>query len=900
MRIQTNFNGITTTSSYAEGESYSLVNLRKKNGVLHPVAPRKTELVLSDNYDIVFLHQFNDFKNWIGVKHIEDEGSEIYYNINDNPEFIFKTGITLDDRILSIQQIGNTLSLITGNKILYLLFINNKYKLLGEIPEIEPVKWFNYGYYYTKSEQFIFANGEDWDEIIKTKDSFNEWLNLHSRGIFSELRKNIYDNVEGCLFDSHIMILAFQLFDGTYTKQTPPIVLCGNLFESANIYYGGFFDIDEGLKYTIRIGLNASKIYLEFDLDYLDDWKDIIKSVDVFLSPGLGKCSESNFKEKFEMGSAGLYLFSNMMNDDLQMYRNIISTGNFYLVDSIPIVTKSQYIDDMPTNLQKMFSFPKKEILSDINLLLHRIELPADQFSHHSVTGNVSYAYNNRLHIANVKTTLFKGFNVDYFALPERFLGKSYFGKNYIFPVGSTWEIPTNDAPDKTLKYNGITPFAGNAPNGIMVAVYLRLNYGEVVVYSEYNGTTDIWYNPLFTYPDPRAYKVEMYKIISTNQYSKFCTFDLKPSPVNNLAYFINATPEGGSKTVLPLLAFMEWFTSPDVTIDNIDVMPTIRESNKLKVSELNNPFLFPNKTTYLVSNGTIINLASVAIRISEGQFGQYPLYVFTDKGIYSMSIGSGEVVYSSEAAPTSFEVPISPVVCQTPFGVIFTSARGVCIISGQKVELLTYPLQQQPKELNIKSVPALTNFGHNSFTDYLKQIEFIIYNPHENEIIIIDRDLSFNFVMNFDSKQFYFSTEKIDLVVENTFPELLVIEDRKVKNYALSEPGKQANVSLISRPLNFGTIDFKKLERMFLRANLINSVDSIILNYYSIDEVNFFALRGIFIGNGNYKDFDMGLFSRSKYRQFLFAFAGMLDEKSEIKYLETEIRKVYDNEKMT
>jgi hypothetical protein len=190
-----------------------------------------------------------------------------------------------------------------------------------------------------------------------------------------------------------------------------------------------------------------------------------------------------------------------------------------------------------------------------------------------------------------------------------------------------------------------------------------------------------------------------------------------------------------------------------------------------------------------------------------------------------------------------------------------------------------------------------LLNYGKNSFTEYLNQIEFILYNPTENELIIVDKDSDFNIVLNLDSKQFYLSTEKIDQVVENTFPELKVIEELKVKNYALSG-ADQVHVSLITRPLNFGTTDFKKLERMFFRATLHKASDAVILNYYSIDELNFLALRGIKL-EGNRKDFDMGLFSRTKYRQFLFAFAGTLNEKSEIKYLETEARKEYNNEKI-
>jgi hypothetical protein len=140
-------------------------------------------------------------------------------------------------------------------------------------------------------------------------------------------------------------------------------------------------------------------------------------------------------------------------------------------------------------------------------------------------------------------------------------------------------------------------------------------------------------------------------------------------------------------------------------------------------------------------------------------------------------------------------------------------------------------------------------------------------------------------------------------LPVGNTFPKLKVVADNRIKDYDCSDR-EEAHVSLITRPLTFGSPDFKKLERMFLRGtlyvrNTAEGKNSFILNYYSPDGIKFNFLRGIKINPSDRKDLDMGLFSRTKYRQFLFAFAGVLEEKSEIEYIESEIVKEYDNTKM-
>ena len=95
---------------------------------------------------------------------------------------------------------------------------------------------------------------------------------------------------------------------------------------------------------------------------------------------------------------------------------------------------------------------------------------------------------------------------------------------------------------------------------------------------------------------------------------------------------------------------------------------------NGLKVSQVNNPFNFPDENTYLIGTGTIRNLSSNAMRISEGQFGQFPLYILTTENIYALNVGQ-EVLYTTQS-PVSNESPTSDVICQTPFGVIFIGKK--------------------------------------------------------------------------------------------------------------------------------------------------------------------------------------------------------------------------------
>ena len=97
-----------------------------------------------------------------------------------------------------------------------------------------------------------------------------------------------------------------------------------------------------------------------------------------------------------------------------------------------------------------------------------------------------------------------------------------------------------------------------------------------------------------------------------------------------------------------------------------------------------------PASQTYQPTNTEIVGLCSNTTALSQGQFGQHPLYVFATDGVYAMSVGTGNVVYSTQT-PITRDVCINP---QSIKGidqaVIFASKRGLMMIAGNTAKSIS------------------------------------------------------------------------------------------------------------------------------------------------------------------------------------------------------------------
>ena len=146
------------------------------------------------------------------------------------------------------------------------------------------------------------------------------------------------------------------------------------------------------------------------------------------------------------------------------------------------------------------------------------------------------------------------------------------------------------------------------------------------------------------SYPDYRAVQFAV-TVDDPGSYGGKCLLNVKLDACegNNYAYAIG-TPSGNAK--YPCLRM----SRSSVEYEQTDDDDTYIETNRVQASATNNMFSLPFANSYRfgVSEERIIAIATVVDELSATRFGAFPLYVFTDRGVWSLESGTGEVLYSN------------------------------------------------------------------------------------------------------------------------------------------------------------------------------------------------------------------------------------------------------------
>ncbi len=879
-RIKVPLRGVTSQSNHQDGECKNIVNLRPERGYYKPVTPRKVVRPITGDYDIVFVHRGNDYENWIGVKNVSGSTFVVYTDIDTTPVSISNY---LPGSVNSVQQIGNTLSFITDETIYYALYKGTAYSFLGELPDL-PALYIGAHTEFTMTRYF----SQDYDESkISVKGQTNpDGATIPvlepTRALIYKARDVLVNgglNPDGTpftgvgmlLFDAHFVRYAFRLYDGSVIKHSSPLLVmpAKNILDTSNIRYtvGTTFVWDyTTLRSNSYVNVTGYNLGIAIDLFDLTPWEDIITSVDIFMSPPLGLMNPENLKQDrveeifraaYSSGGVGVEtdLYSSLNEESL---KQVATESRFYLIKSLVIGEWNV------TSFLNPYIIPTSQTdFAKLENLIYQEQMPEDNFSHHIYGSGGSYVFNNRLRLSDITTTFFKGFTTEHFQ----------------------WRTA----------YNGTLAQSGDFHHTIIETELLINNRVRHVYsfYSNYFGHVPFpFFQAFLSYPDSRARRMRIYVSASgTGIWNQVFSAPLEPHPYLNIAYYLNdqlqpITMEGTT-------------TRPEVT----GITPiTLIEPNKLKVSEVNNPFVFPNANTYLVGSGEILGESSIIMNVSDRNYGMYPVFVFTTDGVFTMAGQDVDTVHASIQAPTYLEPPISNVICATPYGVVFITKRGLMQISNYKTESLSQVLREDDDIINIDLTgitdPAIS-YPSVSFRKFLESCTNMVYNPYDDELIISASGYSYNYVYDYETKSFYLSTNLVGQVVQNTFPDIYYISAGNLIDISQSN-GDAANVRLLTRPIQFESTDIKKLERVFLRALMYNVNGLSVAAYHSADGVHFTPIKGVTFGaGGNYKDFDLGLLARETYRQYLFLLTGTIDEESQIEYIEFEVDKNYNNEKM-
>lgn len=840
MTNELKYNGYSAEPSdyeCADGDLATSIGLIQEEGAVKPLFPPSVVLSFERGLTVKYIHETVNFRHYIlyhesGVLSYTDENKVTYWTLRN-----FKT-----TTIHEINSVGNTLIVLAADGMHYFLWKNNAYLYLGtEIPEL-PLSFGLQGEVIkSKFEQSDFTRIVFTKEIntVKIYNDFDEDTKKEvTEQILAKVNKFIAEKAtnEGKFLYPFLLRYAYRLYDGSLTKHSAPILMIASsdipIFAHIRDFLeGDSYDMIGGFDYQLygvfhKIDYAAMS---QVDIDNLKTWKDIIKSVDVFISAPIytydqnGEC-----KRLIEDTPDNSYCVCKHINQaasedvlplryQYNTFRRLINNtyGEYNVWHSVELPKRSEdtvksdikdcnlfyLLDNIKLDqlsLERKVIEVKKDYLQS---LVTREVMTDDYDSHDKLIPNYSFTYNNRLNIANLNKVLFKGFNAS-----SMFI----YSNGYVTEAGQTNE------------------------NRVPVSVYFYINQdGKEIITKGDLGYFGVNMPLLYLfYPNTNAYKAIIQSTIAGGSTTRYEVNLEKHNFLNGSFYF------GGWEDI----------KTTTTTIPAISTDRTISLPNKIYTSEISNPFYFPVLGINTVGTGDILGISTAAKALSEGQFGQFPLYAFTSEGVWALEVSSTGT-YSTKQPITRDVVLGKNSITQIDSAVLFATDRGIMLLSGSNAQCISDVLNSD-EIWNISKLPNAKNliilYGRKaddngqqkqitqeditflSFRDFVKDCS-MIYDYVNQRIIVYNPKVSYAYVYSFKSQNWGMMLSDITSNV-NSYPEALAnTKDNKLVNFSV--PGTEVTTSLlITRPFTlndangFKTID-SIIQRGMFKSNHVQQV---------------------------------------------------------------------------
>ena len=324
-------------------------------------------------------------------------------------------------------------------------------------------------------------------------------------------------------------------------------------------------------------------------------------------------------------------------------------------------------------------------------------------------------------------------------------------------------------------------------------------------------------YTHVLTYPDFRAKSVKIDGV---------GVFSLKPSASINVAWY--HAPHTENEKYPPIPHTPKSVVLPDYDIDN----RIIRQPNRLQVSSANNPFSFLFDNSYNIGSiyNRIIALQSAAIEMSDAKFGEFPLFAFTEEGIFVLQAGS-TTLYAS-IIPINYDKIINPNTLAINGGIIYITERGVHLLSARGDKLTS-------EASTLISSPIHDKDGRPPL-DFLRTCQ-IMWPKQHNEVIFHNPDNGGEvaYVYNLDAG--YWSTRSLKGTKLNTDE---MVDGNTIYNLADETALLYSNI--VTRPIKLGNVEFKRLETIIPRMSGTDNVKGAIYIDGAVKPSEYMSLRTI------------------------------------------------------
>lgn len=811
-----------------DGELSASENLIVENGSVVPVAPPVPVLQLDAGDRVLLVHKTAVGGYYIIASRLDDERDRLDFLPVDDEDMSHRKTIGTISRVITAAAIGNSVVLTTKAGLSYLFFKDYAYTLLGARPPFVSIDFGLEWGVESLAGSFEYPHGDN----IPIQSEIARLCTNHVFGLIGELSSSV--NQQGKFWQPFFIRYAIRLFDGSYILHSAPILMLPTVLPPQvrrvqgsngdwNIYSRAFLP---SCKLNYRIVSDS--------LAGMDEWMDIVAGIDVFVSApiytynqagiiyGAGIEQNEYFKRlRLSDNDAVLVghfagpqdsevyrdhhvdeiasLFpgwaDNYLNECWQIYRpdafleNVKNPQLFYKLAELDI---DDILED--DNIGKSFRpLPIKANELDLRNLVTRPALTDDFQTHCSFAPKVLHSYNSRLQMANVC-----------FTPPAP------------YPLRSAVAFSNYRAQDVRT---------GSA----VITVYSRVNGVKVFAVQDDATESNTPYNlaenfPRYLfYPDASAYKMKIQ--IGKDIYR----LKLTSSDYLNGAYWFGGLEERVN-------------IDDNVPEESGSFQQEVAMPTRLYTSEVNNPFVFKPENVTTIGNGAVMALAAAAQALSQGQFGQFPLYAFTEEGVWALEISATGTI--SARQPITRDVCITPdAVTQLDSSVLFPTSRGIMRLSGSAVSCVSDAINSEAP-FDVRCLPGLplacescTRAGGEllpilhpamPLSEFLLHCQMIYDYPNQR-IVVFSEKAEYAYVLSLQSGCWGMIYSEFRRPI-NAYPDTLAMDasNRIVKFPATCESAVRG--LLVTRPIKLETPDVLKtmdtvIQRGHFRKGNVQSV---------------------------------------------------------------------------
>lgn len=934
--------GITAIPSDYNCEDGSLdqaVNLVPENGELHPVFPPKTLFNIPARYTLLAVHKVAG-KDILLFSAPDDNGkiffgnkADLTSNFSDNIKEVSGVFIGADSLIYDCAIIGNTVCLATESGLQYLLYRNDAYVYLGSKPpfialEFGMLKETRRGAY--PEQDIVVHKNLSPDKAAAATFGMESELASLTQQLYGMLLPYVNDNIttKGLFYQPFFVRYAYRLYDGSHYWPSAPILMLPTatipLLKLGKVSSGDDSDHVK-VKTTALIDgytLMCRPCGSSSDGGTLSAWSDMITGIDIFVSAPIytymqskdltypwysakeimqrapfasiksiaitddtgaqtydtqvtallghyaeavdGSCIDRVFVS--QSGDATKY-WNLVPNEDIQS--DIQNTCNFYLYKSISLDAASTF---NPT--------PNKLLPDDMDLtnLVTRQSLKDSYQSHHTLIPHHLFAFNARLNCADM-----------HIQIPQPFPLNSLMERTYV-KAEQDHHVDVDYAVAVRV-YCRVDNLA-----------YVRIHQG--VKRSDNALGMDVLFNPsttaprYFFYPDANAFRAEIeceYNDSTGAEVQVRHVLPLKAHEYLNGAYFFEAlapgkVPQNVSSTV-------------SAVSGEADI------SDKVYTSEVNNPFSFSPSCINTIGNSRIMALSAAVKALSQGQFGQFPLYAFASDGVWALQTND-KGTYSA-VTPVSRDVCTDPAgITQTDSEILFPSARGLMVLSGSNLECVSDAIDNKsPFNIPLDALPGLDKIHeilqHDNddcitiipFRDFLSGARTIYDHAHQR-IFIANVAKSYAYVFSISDRRWGMAHSSLDYGVLS-YPYTLAVSRiygqgdsarRSVLDFSLYDNAdSDVQCMCVTRPLKLDAPDIlKTISEALIRGHFHKNHVAVAL-YGSRDLSSWHLIWS----SSNHR---LRGFSGSPYKYFRFAIYASLYADESISGISLNVSSRYKN----